>query len=96
MGQDSRNGATLTSLVVSMQSQRVWQHMTKKAEKLEVEMGFGRESEPRMAEKRLRPCGNLQVRVSKGGRKGKAAVQSSFYPSIVKKSKCPQAPRPWR
>lgn len=47
--------------------------MTNKAEKLQMEMGFGRESEPRMAEKRLRPCGNLQVRVSTGGRKGKAA-----------------------
>ena len=36
-------------------------------------MRFGGESESQMAEKRLRPSGELQVGVSTGGRQGRGA-----------------------
>ena len=41
--------------------------------RLGVEMRFGGESESQMAEKRLRPSGELQVGVSTGGRQGRGA-----------------------
>lgn len=84
--QDSRKGAALTSLVVSL-GVRVWQRVTSKGEKLgwkwdlvENHKWLGEGWASREPAEGSQPSGS----------KGKAAHPSACPPSVVKKPECPQ------